>query len=292
MIQSMTGFAEKKFAHQDLSAKVSIKTLNHRFFDWNYRGPPLGGVENRLRTLCQKKIHRGRVEVSLDLGFSDSSRWDFWVNEDLLEKMISSFEKVFSKTKREIKISTENIFALPHAVEIKRRAFSGEETSFLEEIFEKTLDELIKSRQREGKELKREIRGYLQNMKRNLRRIEKLARTHPLIIREKLVQKLKELNHDGSLSEEKLAEEAAYLAQRYDLMEEVTRLRYHLNHMQALLSSAIKEPIGKKLDFIAQELNREANTINAKAQNIEIINNVLTVKSEVESIRQQVQNIE
>lgn len=288
----MTGFAEKKFAHQDLSAKVSIKTLNHRFFDWNYRGPPLGGVENRLRTLCQKKIHRGRVEVSLDLGFSDSSRWDFWVNEDLLEKMISSFEKVFSKTKREIKISTENIFALPHAVEIKRRAFSGEETSFLEEIFEKTLDELIKSRQREGKELKREIRGYLQNMKRNLRRIEKLARTHPLIIREKLVQKLKELNHDGSLSEEKLAEEAAYLAQRYDLMEEVTRLRYHLNHMQALLSSAIKEPIGKKLDFIAQELNREANTINAKAQNIEIINNVLTVKSEVESIRQQVQNIE
>ena len=288
----MTGFAEKKFTHQDLSAKVSIRTLNHRFFDWNYRGPPLGGVENRLRTLCQKKIHRGRVEVSLDLEFSDSSRWDFWVNEDLLKKMISSFEKVFSKTKREIKISTENIFALPHAVEIKRRAFSGEETSFLEEIFEKTLDELIKSRQREGKELKREIRGYLQNMKRNLRRIEKLARTHPLIIREKLVQKLKELNHDGSLSEEKLAEEAAYLAQRYDLMEEVTRLRYHLNHMQALLSSAIKEPIGKKLDFIAQELNREANTINAKAQNIKIINNVLGVKSEVESIRQQVQNIE
>ncbi len=288
----MTGFAEKRFARQDLSAKVSIRTLNHRFFDWNYRGIPLGGVENRLRTLCQKRIHRGRVEVSLDLGFSDASRWDFWINQDLLEKIISSFEKVFSETKREIKISIENIFTLPHAVEIKRRAFSGEEISFLEEIFEKTLDEVIKSRQREGSELKREIRGYLQNMKRNLKRIEKLARTHPLIIREKLVQKLKELNHDGSLSEEKLAEETAYLAQRYDLKEEVTRLRYHLNHMQALSSSAIKEPVGKKLDFIAQELNREANTINAKAQNIEIINEVLAVKSEVESIRQQVQNVE
>jgi uncharacterized protein (TIGR00255 family) len=288
----MTGFAEKKYSTKNLSAKVSIKTLNHRFFDWNYRGTPIGGMENRLRTLCQKKIHRGRVEASLELSFTDSSSWDFWVNEDLLQKMVSSFERVSSKIKKEILLSFENILALPHAVEINRRDFTGGEISFLENVFEKTLDEVIKSRQREGRELKREIRGYLQNIRQNLRRIEKLARTHPLLIRKKLEQRLKELNHDPSPSEGKWAEEAAYLAQRYDLTEEVTRLRYHLNHMQALLTSAQKEPAGKKLDFIAQELIREANTINSKAQDIKIINEILTVKSAVEKIRQQVQNIE
>lgn len=288
----MTGFAEKKYSSKNLAARVSIKTLNHRFFDWNYRGTPAGGLENRLRSLCQKRIHRGRVEVSLELSFRDSSRWDFWINDDLLRTMISSLEKVSSRIKKEIQISFENILALPHAVEIKRKDFTVDEISFLEKALEMTLDEAIKSRLREGKELKREIRGYLQNIRQNLRSIEKLSRTHPLLIRKKLEQRLKELDHDPSLSEEKWVEEAAYLAQRYDLTEEVTRLRYHLNHMQALLTSARKEPAGKKLDFIAQELIREANTINAKAQDIEIINEVLAVKNAVENIRQQVQNIE
>ncbi len=288
----MTGFAEKRFSSQNLSAKVSIRTLNHRFFDWNYRGTPIGSLENRLRNLCQRRIHRGRVEVSLELSFLDASRWDFWVNGDLLKKMVSSLEKASLRLKKEIRISVENIFALPHVVEIKRRDFSGEEISFLEKIFKKTLDECVRSRQREGKELKKEIQSYLQNIKRNLGRIEKSAKDHPLLIREKLEQRLRELSHGQPLPEERLAEEAAYLAQRYDLTEEVTRLRYHLNHMQALLSSPEKEPAGRKLDFITQELNREANTINAKAQDIQIINEVLAIKSEVESIRQQVQNIE
>lgn len=292
MIQSMTGYAEKRFDSQSVSAKISIKTLNHRFFDWNYRGFPLGNVENKLRAVCQKRLHRGRIEVSVEMIFLDSSRWDIWLNRHLLETVFSSLQKIFSKMQKNISLSVDNIFAIPHAVEIKRRNFTKDEISILEKHFEMTLDDVIKSRAKEGRAMKREICGHLQKIKQAMRRIEKLVKSHPLVIREKLERRLKELTHETSLSEERIAEEAAYLAQRYDLTEETTRLKYHLDYMGKLLSSTREGPLGKKLDFIAQELQREANTLNSKAQDIKIINEILTIKSEVENVRQQVQNIE
>lgn len=292
MIQSMTGYAEKRFDSKSISAKISIKTLNHRFFDWNYRGFPLGNVENRLRAVCQRRLHRGRIEVSVEMIFLDSSRWDIWLNRHLLEKVFFSLQKIFSEMQRNISLSVDNIFAIPHAVEIKRRNFTKDEISILEKNFEMTLDDVIKTRTKEGSAMKREICGHLQKIKRAMRRIEKLVKSHPLVIREKLEQRLKELTHETSLSEERIAEEAAYLAQRYDLTEETTRLKYHLDYMEELLSSTREGPLGKKLDFIAQELQREANTLNSKAQDIKIINEILTIKSEVENVRQQVQNIE
>lgn len=292
MIQSMTGFAERKFDSQKFSARISIKTLNHRFFDWHYRGPQIGIVESRLRAISQRKIHRGRVEVLVELIFLDASEWDFWLNENLLGKMISSLEKMSSKLKKNISVSLENIFAIPHAVEIRNKGLTAEDISFLENIFEMTLNEVIKARIREGRQLRQEISSYVQDIKRITKHVEKLARAQPLAIRQKLEQRLKELSHETLLSEEKIAEEAAYLAQRYNLTEEVTRLKCHLNYMEELLSSKIKDSVGKKLDFIAQELNREANTINSKAQDIEMIKEILAIKNKVESIRQQVQNIE
>ncbi|MFC2169185.1 endoribonuclease YicC domain-containing protein, partial [Acidobacteriota bacterium] len=114
----------------------------------------------------------------------------------------------------------------------------------------------------------------------------------PLLMREKFMGRLKELDNKTVLSEGKLDEEIAYLAQRYDLSEEIARLKCHLNYFHELLSPKKADLVGKKLDFIAQELFREANTINSKAQDIEIIRESLTIKGEVESIRQQVQNLE
>ena len=292
MIQSMTGFAEKRFNSPNLEAKISIKTLNHRFFDWYYRGPQLGVVENRLRAISQKKIHRGRVEVSVELNFLNSSGWDVRLNEDLIEKVVLSLEKMLTKQKREINFSLENILAIPHAVDIKKKDFTQEEVSFLERIFEKTLDEVIKARKKEGRQLRMEIINYVHEIKKVLRRVAKLAKDQPLHIKNRLIQRVKELSYEAPLSEEKLLEEAVYFAQRYDLSEEVLRLNCHLNYMQELLSSKVKEPVGRKLDFLAQELVREANTINSKTQDIRITQEILTVKNQVENIRQQVQNIE
>jgi len=291
-MQSMTGYAEGQFDSAHFSGKISIKSYNHRFFDWYYRGTPIGSLENRLRAICQRRLHRGRIEVLLDLIFMDASRWDYRFNEDMLEKIISSLERVFRKREKNIQFAVDNIFSIPHAVEIRRKDFTREEAAFLEKSFKAVLEDMIKARLKEGSQLKREIQRSVLNIKRILRRLERLAKNHPQTIKEKLEQRLNELASEGLLSEEKIVEEAAYLAQRYDLTEEVARLKYHLAHMEEILSSASQEPVGKKLDFIAQEIYREANTINSKAQDIKIIGESLAVKGEVENIRQQVQNIE
>ncbi len=288
----MTGYAERKFKKPRWTGKVSIKTLNHRFFDWSYRGTQIGRVENKLRTICQKRLHRGRVEVSLELHFLDSSRWEVWFNEDLMKKVVSSLGKIHSDRKTPLAFSVDNIFSIPHAVEIKRRNLNRKEEAFLEQQFERTLDDLIKTRQREGRQLRQEIQACSRRIDQAIQKVDKRVVGHPTTMRKRLEQRLKELYPEAALSEERIAEETAYIAQRYDLTEEVARLKYHLNHLKELISVDSAKAVGKKLDFVAQELYREANTINSKAQDIEIIKHSLAIKGEIESIRQQVQNIE
>lgn len=292
MIQSMTGFAEKRFDSKALSARISIRSLNHRFLDWNYRGAQIGELENRLRAISQRKLHRGRIEVVIELYFSDPSTWELHINEELLGKILSSLEKLSCRMNKRVNFSVENMFNLPQIVRLNRKGLSGDEAAFMERSFEKTLDEVLRMRRREGKEMEKEIRSHLKNIRRSVNRIEKLASMQPSIVQEKLSRRLKELSHGASFSEEKLVEEVAYLAQRYDLTEEIIRVKCHLDYVLELLSPERKEPAGKKLDFVAQELYREVNTINSKSQDIEIIKEGLAIKADVESIRQQVQNLE
>lgn len=292
MIQSMTGFAEKRSDSKTLSAKFTVRSLNHRFLDWNYRGTQIGEVESRLRTILQKKFRRGRFEVFLELIFLNPTAWELRINEDLLKKILSSVEKLSSRMKKRVSFSVDRVFNLPQVMELKRKSFSTEEVSFLESSFEKTLDDVLKMRKREGREIARDMRDTLDNIKQAVSWIEKAAKKQPVLIREKLKRRMKELSHESPLSEEKLAEEAAYLAQRYDLAEEVTRLKSHIDYALKLLSPKRMEPMGRKLDFVAQELFREVNTINSKSQDIEITKKALAIKGEVESIRQQVQNVE
>ncbi len=186
----------------------------------------------------------------------------------------------------------DKVFSLPQVMELKRKSFSAEEVDFLESSFEKTLDDVLKMRKREGREIARDIRDTLDNIKQVVNWIERVAKKQPVLISEKLKKRMKELSHESPLSEEKLAEEAAYLAQKYDLTEEVTRLKSHIDYALKLLSSKRMEPVGRKLDFVAQELFREVNTINSKSQDFEITKKALAIKGEVESIRQQVQNVE
>ena len=292
MIRSMTGFAEKKFNTKSFSIKISIKSLNHRYLDWNYRGAQIGGLEDKLRTICQKKLQRGRIDVYMDLSLMDSTRWEFKINDALFSQVISTLEKSFARLKRDPVYSVENLFDVPHLVELKRKEFSKDEGRFIQDSFEKTLDILIKSREREGRDIKTELKNHLQNVRSGVLLISRMAKKQPQLIKSKLIERLKELSTDVSGSEDKMLQEASYLAQRYDLTEEVERLQSHLKHVQEIISPGVVDPVGKKLDFIAQELYREANTINSKSQDINIIRECLALKNEVESIRQQVQNLE
>lgn len=292
MIQSMTGFGERKSTSRTLSVKFSVRSLNHRFLDWNYRGAQIGDVENRLRIILQKKFQRGRFEVFLELAHLDPSSWELRINEDLLRKILSSVDKLSSRMSKSVSFSVDRVFNLPQVMELKRKSFSAEELAFLEKSFERILEDVLRMRRREGREIASEIRGSLLKIKQAVNQVEKMAERQPHLIRERLKKRMEELSRESSLSEERLAEEAAYLAQRYDLKEEIARLKSHLEYALQLLSPRNTEPAGKKLDFVAQELFREANTINQKSQDIKITQGVLAIKAEVESIRQQVQNVE
>jgi uncharacterized protein (TIGR00255 family) len=291
LIRSMTGYAEMRFNHREFSAKISIRTLNHRFLDWNYRGASLGTVEEKLRNLCQQMLHRGRIEVLMDVNFFGAERWDIHINQDLLDRILSALNKA-AHTQENVSFSLDSLLNIPHVVELRRKDFKKEDEEFLEKSFLRTLDRLIKERAREGREIKKQLRIHAQNIGILVNRIEKLAKRQPLLISEKLKERLKDLNRDNSFSENKLAEEASFLAQRYDVTEEIARLKSHVKYLKELLDSKAHEPVGKKLDFLAQELYREANTLNSKAQDIAVVRQCLALKSEVESVRQQVQNIE
>ncbi len=292
MIFSMTGFAEKTCESTSVSVKITIRTLNHRFFDWNYRGYPIKDLEQQMRALCQKKIRRGRIDVAFEIQFLDSSKWDIQINEALLSDILNSMNDVSAKVSKNVSIKVENLFSLPHVFELKRKDFTQEESHFLLRCFETTLDDLVRSRSREGKELKKELKSHILNISQVLPRISRLAKKQPLHIKEKLKERLLALGNEAGLSEDKLLEEAAIIAQRYDMREEIERLKCHLLYFRELLGTKEREPLGRKMDFVIQEMYRETNTINSKSQDIAITQECMQLKSELESLRQQIQNIE
>lgn len=292
MILGMTGFAEKAFASPALRLKISVKTLNHRFFDWSYKGAPLGETENRLRTICQKRIRRGRVEVYVDVTPLGPESWDFVLNEGLLEKILTSLAPVTRRTGLRIDLSLDSLFRIPQLVEVGRKAFGPGEASFIERSFARTLDDVLVLRRREGQETARQLRTHLAAVRRFVARAEAQFKRQPARLKAKIRRRLTDLNAGAPVPEVKLAEEASFLAQRYDLAEEIGRLKTHLDSFEAFLSPKVVEPVGRQLDFLAQELNREANTLASKSQDIRITRESLAIKNELESIRQHVQNIE
>ena len=291
-IQSMTGFAERSFSSPTLRLKVGVKSLNHRFFDWSYKGAPLGEVESRLRVLCQSRISRGRIETAMDVDSIDPESWEVRINEALLEKILGSLRRASARLGREVAFSVENLFRIPQLTELKRKAFSPAEKAFLESCFLQTLESLIRARTAEGRKTAAQIKVHLGSVRSAVGRIEKLAARQPNAVQKRLRQKMKDVNGGSPASQNRLDEEVAYLTQRYDVAEEIQRLRSHLGGARDFLVRPGNEPAGKMLDFIAQELIREANTLNSKSQDIEMTRQGLLIKNEVESIRQQVQNLE
>ena len=292
MILGMTGFAERSFASPTLRLKLSIKTLNHRFFDWSYKGAPIGEAENRLRALCQQRIKRGRVEIYLDLVSLSPESWDFTLNEGLLEKILASLDRVSRRTGRRLEVSLDSLLRVPQLIEVGRRALGPKETAFLERSFARTLDDVLVLRRREGQETGRQLRVHLAAVRRFVARAEAHFKRQPALLKAKLRKRLAELNSGAPVAEAKLAEEASFLAQRYDLAEEIGRLKNHLDSFDALLAPKLGEPVGRQLDFLAQELNREANTLASKSQDVRITKESLAIKNELESMRQHVQNVE
>jgi uncharacterized protein (TIGR00255 family) len=296
MIKSMTGFASLTRDEDVASVSVSVKTVNHRFLDLQLRAPAaLSSVESRIRSLVQKRIARGRVEVSIALQQRRTPAIEIELNEPVLESLAAVLERARERGYIEGVLTPGDILRFPQALTIREHneAADGQDTAIAELVtaaLSDAIDELEQMRIREGAYLKADLDARRELLGDLFERVARAAELGLTGLQTRLAERVRELRADALADESLVAQEIARFAGRSDITEEVVRFRGHLEHWQALTDSA--EPCGRKLDFLLQEMNREVNTAASKAEGPEVSELIVTLKAELEKMREQVQNVE
>jgi len=292
-MKSMTGFGRGSAAGENFTVAVDLKTVNNRFLDIHLRmGTELSGLEALVKRRISTRLARGRVDVSIT--FERSGEVAYELNRPLIAGYISALRAM----QREFEISGEpdiNVLArLPGAMQPVRDDLDDEMIAGVERAIDAALGELEQMREREGEELKAEMRARLDDIDRHVPVIEAAAGSMVDAYRTRLQRRIGELlvrNGQGvEVDPGRLAQEVAYLADRSDVSEEVVRLKSHLVQFREALES--EGDTGKRLDFLLQELNREANTVLSKSTDLSIKEAALEIKAAVEKLREQVQNVE
>lgn len=292
MIRSMTGFGRATFEDDSRSFTVEIKTINHRYCDINLKMPKsLISIEDKIRATIQKKINRGKVDVFINLTTYDKKDIRTVFNETLADSYVECLQSIKNRYDIKDDISLSLVAKFPEVVTIQQQEEDVERLwkSLLGPLNE-AVDMLLKMRQIEGNKLQENIIEKCNNIKNILDNIEERAPLVPITYKQKLKERLKELLEDYNIDENRMAMEVAILADRACIDEEIVRLNSHIIQMQETLK--LDESIGRKLDFIVQEMNRETNTIASKANDLNISNLAISIKNEIEKIREQIQNIE
>jgi uncharacterized protein (TIGR00255 family) len=292
VILSMTGYGTGEAERDGVAVKVELRAVNHRYFDPQIRiSQSLPGWESRVRELLGKRVSRGRLTVNVDV---ESERTGTTVVLD--EGVASEYLRVLQFLHDRFQIAgTVDPVAFAQLPDVIRRDGVGAaavlDDAALVEACERALDELDDMRRREGEAIARDFRQRIERIVETLNSIDALARELPARIRRRLEERIEMLVPQGVVPDvERLATEVALLAERADLAEELVRFRAHAD---AFLGFLVRdEPVGKRLDFLLQEMNREANTIGSKAAQAEISHRVVELKEEIERLREQVQNVE
>ncbi len=293
-MKSMTGFGRGSVSGEGFAVAVDLKTVNNRFLDIHVRsGAELSGVETTIRRRIGERLGRGRVEVSINL--DRTSEISYEINRPLVTGYIQAMRAM----QQEFGLTGEpdvNVLArLPGALQVARNGVSEEMSRAVESALSTALDELEIMREREGASLAAEMNSRLDEIERHVPIIEALAGEQVALYRARVQKRISELlARDGlevvELDQGRLSQEVAHLADRSDISEEITRLRSHVDQFRATLSAGGEA--GKRLDFLLQEFNREANTVLSKSTDLAIKESALAIKAAVEKLREQVQNVE
>lgn len=291
MICSMTGFGRAKVENDTFQITVEMKSVNHRFLEMSIRLPKQMMVfEDKLRKIIAEQVRRGRIEVSISITGEGLVERKLSVNWSLLEQYQSIMKDIKGKFQLQDSITLEQLMAMSEVTAI-------EEIEKVNEQFENSLYEAVRQathmlktmRVGEGERLHKDIAYRLQEIDNCVNAIIPHAPMVTQKYRERLENRLKEL-HNQDLDEQRLLTEVAMFAERCDIHEELVRLQSHLDQFRETLQ--IEEPVGRKMDFIVQEMHREINTIGSKANDLTISKYVVEMKNNLEKIREQVQNIE
>ena len=293
MIKSMTGFGRCEYAKGERRFVVEMKGVNHRYLDVNIRMPKkLNFFETAIRNLLKQSVQRGKVDIFISYEDLSESQVALKYNETLAGEYLRYFHEMEESFGLENDIRVSTLSRCPEVLTMEEQAVDEEELwNELKQALDGAIRQFVETRGTEGENLKKDLIEKLDGMVKLADQIEERSPQILSEYRQKLETKVKELLADTQIEEGRIAAEVVMSADKICTDEEVVRLRSHILHMKETLQSD-ESGIGRKLDFIAQEMNREANTILSKANDLETSNIGIDLKTEIEKVREQIQNIE
>lgn len=292
MIKSMTGYGRAQTTACGRDITVEIKSVNHRYFEFSARtSRGYAFLEEKLKSYVQQRVSRGKVDVYVSVHTIDETAAEVVVNHSLASGYVNALNELARRygIPNDVSVSTlagyGDIFTVRKAPEDEDMIWAA-----VKEVVDTALDSFIKMRETEGEKLKNDVESRAKAILDNVAVIEERSPQTVKEYVEKLQARMAEVLGDTQIDEQRILTEAAIYADKIAVAEETVRLRSHFEQMEKMLESG--EPVGRKLDFIVQEMNRETNTIGSKAQDSEIAHIVVDMKAEIEKIREQIQNIE
>lgn len=292
MIRSMTGFGRAQQILDGMSISVEIKSVNHRYFDFSSRVPRVYGfLEEKLKSYIQTKVARGKIECYVQIEALEIEDCEVSINHSLAAGYINALKELCERynLRDDITVGSvsrnHDIFSVHKSEADEERIWNAVRT-----VADTALSSFVSMREREGEKLKADILSRCDIILGHVAYIEERSPETVAEYNNKLIERIKSVLEDVQVDEQRILTEAAIYADKVAVAEETVRLRSHIEQMHEFMEST--EAIGRKMDFLVQEFNREANTIGSKAQDVEIARRVIDIKAEVEKIREQVQNIE
>ena len=291
MIKSMTGYGKSNMSKNLREYQVEIKSVNHRYLDVSVKMPrSLSYLEEEIKKAVSSKLTRGKVDVFITFNNNSLEGRDIKINTEIARMYIKELRDLAESEGIVADIPVTEISKLPDVLTIQNNQDDETIKNELLEVSSKAIDNLVDMRKVEGEKIAQDLLVRIQDIEKKVKKISSLSTG---LIEEyvvKLNTRIKDLLQDQEIDEARLAQEVVIYADKCSIEEEVTRLNSHIYQFRELLNS--NEAMGKKLDFMIQEMNRETNTIGSKANNLEITNEVINMKTQLENIREQVQNIE
>lgn len=292
MIKSMTGFGRCEHVQGDRKFTVEIKAVNHRYFDVNIKMPKkFNFFESAIRSVMKEYIQRGKVDVFITCEDDTENNFSLKYNENIAGEYLKYYRQMAQQFNLKDDVTVSRLGSCPEVFSMEEQTVDEDEIwALLETALRGALKQFVETRTREGENLKNDLIGKLDGMLLDVDAVEK---RYPQVLEEyrsRLREKVDSLLSDSQLDESRLAAEVILYADKICTDEETVRLRSHIEGMKAELIQG--GSIGRKLDFIAQEMNREANTILSKANDLQTSNLAINLKTEIEKVREQIQNIE
>ena len=304
MVKSMTGYGRAEQSGSEMDVAVELKSVNHRYLEFSARVPRnCSFLEERLKSYFQQRVSRGKLDVYVSIDQSKQpgearsqgeARFQ-GVSVELNEPLALAYAEALKKLAACCGVPAEpmlgRIAQYPDVLNVRKQTPDEEAVwAAVEPAAEAALAAFVDMREAEGRRMEADLLERLDAIETRVDFVESRSPETVKAYRERIEQKVRELIGDAQVDEQRLLTETALFADKVAVAEETVRLRSHMTQMRQLLAAG--EPVGRKLDFIVQEMNREANTIGSKAQDVEVTRAVVDIKSEIEKIREQIQNIE